>query len=141
MLPCPKCRSKVTRIDVIDDREIIQSCVCGYNKVMFTTLKDGVQIEHMDMGEGSILLPRQGSKLSMCLGALASIGTGTAQQVASELRMRYDVDWDDYSVGSYLLHLRAKVLVERDQPKSGKKAYNCVWRLTEDARKLLELNA
>lgn len=134
-IPCPKCSSTSTRLED-EGSSILLKCVCGYCKVMVTTLRSGMVIEHIHI-DGGPQLPKTGSKLAQCLGSLASLGEGSTQQVADKLSQRGGV-WSSDEVASFLTILKHRGLVCIVVPGKGKLG-GSRWRLTDKAKTLLKL--
>jgi hypothetical protein len=134
-IPCPKCSSLSTRL-VNEEDSLVLKCHCGYYKNMTTTLRSGMVIEHIHI-EGEIQLPRKGTKLFQCLGALASLTEASTQQVAHELTRR-GTEWSSDEVASFLTILKHRGLVKITQPGKGVLG-GSRWALTDTARRLLKL--
>lgn len=135
-IPCPKCGSTATRLEVHDDRDVMLECRCGYCKPMATTLEGGILITHLVIEDGGVQLPRGGSKLMECLGALASLKEATTAQIAATLTSRGSWVYDE--VASFLTILKHRGLVRVLAPGKGLQG-GSTWGLTSEARGLLSL--
>jgi len=67
--PCPKCDGLSWYEK--ENKDIIQRCLCGY-LAFVQTEKNGVYIKHVQP-KTQVVLPRKGSKLLKCLGAIVSL--------------------------------------------------------------------
>lgn len=134
-IPCPKCSSLSTRL-VEESDNLVLKCHCGYYKIMSTTLRSGMVVEHVHI-EGEIQLPRKDTKSFKCLGALASLTEASTQQVATELTRR-GTEWSSDEVASFLTVLKHRGLVRITTPGKGVLG-GSRWALTDSARKLLQL--
>jgi len=68
---CPHCTQRQAHYEVEDDTKLLIRCVCGYHKVLFDESIDK-PIMHV-LPKRKTEVPRKGSKLSKCLGVVASV--------------------------------------------------------------------
>ena len=134
-IPCPKCSSTVTRLEE-EGSSLLLKCRCGYYKVMATTLRSGIVVEHLRI-EGEVQLPKKDSKLFQCLGALGSLKEASTQEVAKELTRR-GTTWCSDEVASFLTILKHRGLVVIVVPGKGVLG-GSRWALTESAKRLMKL--
>lgn len=134
-LECPKCGSKSawyekTRTD------LALKCLCGYYRVVFTTLVDGTTIEHRDKSE-EVKLPKEGTHLRATLMALVAVEPANSREITqalNDLGKPFTVS----DVSSYLTMLRVKGLVDSLDNKRGVPG-GSTWELTDAASELLGL--
>lgn len=67
---CPHCTQRQAHYEVEGDNTLLIKCLCGYLAVLYDD-KDTVIVNHV-LSKTKSELPRKGSKLSKCLGAVAS---------------------------------------------------------------------
>lgn len=129
-LECPKC-SGCARLEE-DGPDIWMRCICGFMKLVYSRLENGMTIRSTGtVSEKS--LPRNGSKLSKCLGQLAVLEPATTKEVADRLNQ------NSSDTASQLTVLMAKGLTLRETERKGVKG-GSTWELTERAREVLGLN-
>lgn len=132
---CPKCGSssawyEKTRTD------LYIRCLCGCNKMVFTTLTDGITIEHREKPT-TAKLPKPGTHTRLTLQVLAMIEPASSKEVTDQLNaMGHSFSVSD--VSSYLAMLRAKTLVEVIESRRGIPG-GSTWELTPIAESLLGL--
>lgn len=104
---CPKCGSSNARYQKTET-DLILTCYCGYNKVVFTTLLD-VEIMHNDRPQ-DVKLPKAGTYLFATLSCLWQIEPANSREVTDTLALHgYEFTVSD--VSSYLMILRSRGLV------------------------------
>ena len=129
---CPKCSSINARY-VSDRVDIILKCLCGYHKVVHTTL-ESISIEHRDVGK-NITLPQQGSKIWYCLMALSTVTKGNTATIHAAVNAMSPVTQNMSEVSSQLTVLRYKGLVEVTENRKGFVG-GSTWILTDIAKTL-----
>ncbi len=119
---CPHCASKQAMYRCVED-ELVLTCMCGYYKVLYSE-KGGVIKTHCTP-QSKAQLPRQGTKLSVCLGSLASFypNHATTGQVATVAQ------GTSSDVASQLMVLQHKGLVEKIADGRGVSG-GSTWHLT-----------
>jgi len=129
---CPHCGSINARY-VTDRVDVILKCLCGYHRVVATTLQE-MSIEHRETRK-EITLPRQGSRLWYCLMALNTIKTGTTASIHTTMNRLAKEEQSMSEVASQLTVLRYKGLVSVLENRKGTSG-GSVWELTDVAKKL-----
>lgn len=132
LVECPKCGSAYARYDRTDT-DLLLKCLCGYNKVIFTTLGEA-EIVHTDTGK-EVSLPKEGTKLRktlMTLASLVEVSTGEITQRLHDLGETFTAS----DVASYLTILRSKGLVESTVIRRGFTG-GSTWCLTDAADDLI----
>jgi hypothetical protein len=130
---CPKCFSQSARYEK-STTDLTLVCLCGYRKLVFTTLLDGMTIEHRT-APSSVKLPRENTHLRITLTTLSTIEPANSKEITDrlvELGQAFTVS----DVSSYLTMLRAKGLVEALDSKRGVPG-GSTWQLTDRASDLL----
>lgn len=131
---CPHCTNKQARYNVEDDVRLIMYCTCGYNKIVYDDSIDNTVMHVLTKRKSE--LPRRGSKISLCLGAVASIHPNRiqTQKVAQ-------ITGDTVSgAGTKLMVLQHKGLVEKYRSLRGI-AGGSSWFLTNRALEYLNIKA
>jgi hypothetical protein len=108
--------------------------MCGFRKVVFTTLSDGMTIEHREQ-PSNVRLPREGTHLRITLLTLAAMEPATSKEVTDRL-VELGRSFTVSDVSSYLTMLRAKGLVEALDSKRGVPG-GSTWTLTDAATELI----
>lgn len=130
---CPKCGSPSAWYEKTATDLTIR-CLCGCNKLVFTTLTDGITIEHRER-PSLTKLPKPGTRVRLALQVLAMIEPATSKEVTDRLNaMGHSFSVSD--VSSYLAMLRAKTLVEVVEARRGIPG-GSTWELTSIAQSLL----
>lgn len=125
---CPKCSSRGIWVEE-DGVDTWLRCVCGFLLVVETKLEGGMLAFH-SKAPTKDNLPRRGTKLSKCLGALALYRPTTTGDIAIKL------DQDSSDTASQLTVLQAKGLVVRLKERRGISG-GSTWDLSPYASKLL----
>ncbi len=105
-------------------------CVCG-NLIPLDTEQEGIRIHHQEAGE-NVRLPRTGTLLAICLGALAGATMADTERLATLLEQ------DTSSTASQLGVLRKKGLVKAVTDRRGSRG-GSMWVLTAEAIRALKL--
>lgn len=129
---CPKCCSQNAYYEKTHC-DLILKCLCGYSKVVFTTLGTA-EIIHSDSGS-DVKLPREGTNLRKTLVVLSVQPEATSAEITQrlkELGEKFSVS----DVASYLTILRSKGLVGTTVVRRGVVG-GSTWILTEAAAELL----
>lgn len=129
---CPKCGSESAWYEK-SLHDLTLCCMCGFRKVVFTTLKD-FEIEHNDKPE-DVKLPRQGTHLHNTLVCLWSIEPANSREVTDTLKL-HGHPFTVSDVSSYLMMLRSRGLVRVIEYRRGMPD-GSTWELTEIADELL----
>lgn len=129
---CPKCYSPNASY-VKDGHDLLLRCLCGYFKVVFTTLGTATVVNR-DHGV-DVKLPRFGSNLYKTLACVSILDYPNSAEVTQRLQ-ELGVDHNVSDVSSYLTILRGKGLVEPTVIRRGV-AGGSTWILTEIAAQLL----
>ena len=122
---CPKCTS-IQAHYLVEDDELILKCLCGFYKVLYSE-RYGRSVIHV-VKEDVVSIPKAGTKLSKCLGALAKyhpaiVSTG---DIARDLEVPGGV------AASRLMVLQHKGLIEVVVCGRGKVG-GSTWKLTTRA--------
>jgi hypothetical protein len=134
-LECPKCGSMSSWFEKTNC-DLIHRCMCGYLKVVATTLKS-IEIEHNDSGD-DVKLPRKGTKLWETLMILTVEDEASSGEVTERLQ-EMGKDYTTSDVSSYLTILRARGLVTSVTSRRGMVG-GSTWTLTSKASYLLGLD-
>lgn len=130
---CVKCGSENAWYEKSHcDLEIV--CRCGFRKLIFTTLRDEMEVMHNDPSP-SVKLPKVGTHLHSTLVCLWSVEPANSKEVTDTLWMhgyRYSVS----DVSSYLMMLRGRSLVHVLDYKRGVPG-GSTWETTTLANDLL----
>ena len=129
---CPHCTHRQAHYEIEDEIKLIIKCVCGYVKVVYDENEDKI-IKHV-LSKKKSELPRKGSKLSKCLGVVASvypnnIKTGTVSTISGDTTS---------GAASKLMVLQHKGLIEKENSLRGV-AGGSTWFLTNRAIEYLNL--
>ena len=130
---CPKCGSNGASYEKTHC-DLILKCLCGYRKVVYTTLND-MEIVHADSGR-EVRLPKLGSKLRKTLMALNNLVEGTSGEITERLHDMGET-YTASDVSSYLTILRTKGLVDPTTIRKGVSG-GSTWSLTDAAEDLIE---
>lgn len=129
---CPKCGSENARY-VADEVDVTLRCLCGYNRVVQTRLKQ-IEIQHNDPVE-DIRLPRRDTNLWWTLVVLVSLRTARSEAIASRLQ-DLGLVFSLRDVASYLTILRTKGLVYETEVKR-RVAGGSTWAVSDRCVSLL----
>lgn len=112
--------------------EIILRCMCGYERTVYSRY-NGVERLH-PLPERDLIMPRQGTRSSLCLGVVAGRhpNWSTTGEVASRL------GWPNGDTANFLMVLMHKGLLEKVSEGRGI-AGGSTWKLTTRARIKLKL--
>lgn len=131
---CPKCESKAAQI-MRDGPDIVLKCLCGFLKVLETTLGTMKAVK-IDSG-ADVRMPRPKSNLFKTLMCVSILDEPTSAEVTQRLQ-DLGVDHNVSDVSSYLTILRSKGLVETTVIRRGV-AGGSSWRLTQATLGLMHL--
>lgn len=147
---CTKCGSPSAWI-VKTEFDLILRCMCGIEKLLFTTLADTIEGPLDDeQPEAETLLPKQGTSFRKTLVVLAILPEGTSREITERLNelngllrvpgivFRKDLLLSVSDISSYLTILSGKGLVEKVSNRRGVPG-GSTWRLTPKAIELLEI--
>ena len=130
---CPKCGGSAGYERTHCD--LILKCLCGYRKVVFTTLGEA-EITHCDT-QGDIRLPKEGTRFRKTLMVLSVLEEGTSAEVAQRLQeVGVPVSVSDASSYLMLLQIRGLVFKTVDRRTI---AGGSSWALTDAAQDLLNV--
>lgn len=147
---CPKCQSKAAWISKTET-DLLLKCMCGYTRVLFTTLVDTLDGDLGDDDDPGVKLPKQGTNLHKTLVVLSILPEGTSKEITDRLNelngylrapgmlLRRDLLLTVSDVSSYLTILKSKSLVDRSEVRRGVSGGSS-WVLTETAIELLEMD-
>lgn len=122
---CPKCTSRNARY-AVEDKDLVLRCLCGYLEFVYSE-KGGGAILHVQT-EAKMELPRQGTKLSKCLGLVAGQWPSNVKTVeVAELSGNNNGD-----TSTQLMVLMHKGLIEKVIDGKGISG-GSTWRLTNRA--------
>lgn len=129
---CPKCESPSAWYKV-DERDVTLRCMCGYNKVVQTKLKE-ITIIHADKEE-DVRLPRLDTRIHKCMMALKCIEPANSLEVTNFINSMHPQDPTQSvdEVSSQLTVLRNKGIVHPIDRKKGVFG-GSTWILTEVAK-------
>lgn len=129
--PCPKCGSAAWYEMTAED--IIQRCLCGLHRYVWTRLPGGGYRTHIQRKE-EFKVPEKGTKLSKCLGFVAAQYPKTVTT-----RDLCGISGQNTSdVSSQLIVLMHKGLVERIESRPGTKG-GSIWKVTRRALDALSM--
>lgn len=114
---CPKCESESAWYET-DHQDTWLRCLCGYCKVVASTLQNSIVIEHPD---SEVSLPRRGSDLYRCLAALVGLREATTREIADIVNEGVPAEAQQKSgdVATRLTVLRYKSLVRVIDERKG----------------------
>jgi hypothetical protein len=122
---CPKCGGQAHY--VIQGQDIVQRCICGLHRFVWQRTENGGYRTHVQRRE-EFKMPEKGTKLSTCLGYVASQYPKTVTT-----RDLCGISGENTSdVSSQLIVLMHKGLVERIEARPGTKG-GSIWRVTRRA--------
>lgn len=133
-IECPKCASPNAYYQFTEVDKILR-CLCGYHKVIETTLET-IVVMHNDSGP-EVKLPRRGTNIWLTLSVLAAAKTLNSAAVTRQLNdagHKFTVS----DVSSYLTILRSKGLVYNTELRRGL-AGGSTWALTPACLDILNL--
>lgn len=129
---CPKCGSTNASYEKTHC-DLVLKCVCGFRKVVFTTLAE-IEVMHNDP-VSEVKLPKVGTHLHNTLVCLWSIEPANSREVTDTLIL-HGHDYSVSDVSSYLMMLRGRSLVQVIDYRRGV-AGGSTWELTDIASELL----
>lgn len=125
---CPKCLSKVTWYQELENGDWFHRCLCGYSKIVYSHVYGAIG----EIKQPKLKLPKEGTRLWQCLQIAAkhypkAVYTGEA---ANELR------WESCKTATFMSVLQSRGLLEKDDEARGKVGGSS-WRLTESAKAII----
>jgi len=129
---CPKCLSHSAWLSR-EGPDILLKCLCGFLKVVETTL-GSMKVEHSDTGS-EVRLPRPKTHLHRTLMCLSILDLPSSAEVTERLQ-DLGVNRDVSDVSSYLTILKTKGLVETVVVRRGMTG-GSTWRLTNRSIELI----
>lgn len=123
---CPKC-NRLQAWYHVEKNDLVQKCLCGYYKVVYTEYDDG-QTYTQVLPANQVNMPKNGTRLSLCLGALIGFPghQGTTGDVADRLNLTTP------NVATVMMVLQHKGLVTKLEDNRGKTG-GSVWKVTKRA--------
>lgn len=131
---CPHCKRINAWYELLNEFEIVERCWCGRWRVVYTEVEG--ELRPKVLPKNKVVMPHSGTKLSKCLGTLASFEqhTGTTGQIAEKLELK------GADAASQLMVLQHKGLVSKTMDRRGKPG-GSTWVLTDRAIQHLKLKS
>lgn len=146
---CLKCGSQSAWIRKTHT-DLLLMCLCGYQKVLFTTLVDTLEGDlEEELGDEKTVLPRKGTAFRKTLMVVAILPEASSAEITERLNelngllrapglvIRKDLLLTVSDVSSYLTIMFDRGLVEKVTARRGVSG-GSTWRLSERALDLLE---
>jgi len=127
--PCPRCGDPSWFQKDGDD--VIQRCVCGLHKIVYTRNSDGITIVRR-IPPNRVILPKSGTKIAKCL----SVVSQKYPDMASTMKVSEETGFSRDETASHLMMLMNRGLVDRVRNRRGM-AGGSMWKLTTRSEQLL----
>ena len=139
MLKCLKCGSSATRVEIENDKTAYLVCKCGKRELLYSSLDEGIQVEHLNLIEGKVTLPKKGTKMMACLASVADMPGGETGKLMTLLEVRGTHTWTMDEVVANLNHLYSRGLVTKTKKGGDSRSTVRCWSLTTEAKVLLRV--